>query len=292
MPVGAAIGGAAVVGGATTLAAGSKAAKAQRQGAETAANAELQGAQIAADAQRYMYDTTRADYAPGRIVGEQALYKLADMLGVARPTEATATRGGTSLPAVNFQQSPRMGVADMYGIRGFDDMPQNFDVASGYGATVGDGGPQPVSLTTGGGGFEASPGYRFRLDEGLKAIQRSASARGNLRSGATMKAIQRYGEGLAASEYDSYANRLASLAGVGQTATSGTAAAGQSAASGVAGAATAAGQGVAQGAVNSGNARASSYANTASGINSTINNLTSAYLYSKQPKYVLPGTGS
>lgn len=76
--------------------------------------------------------------------------------------------------------------------------------------------------------FEASPGYQFRRDEGLKAIERSALSRGMGRSGATLKSLQRYGDGLAADEYNNYynrvtdsfsnyANRLAGLAGIGQT---------------------------------------------------------------------------
>lgn len=76
--------------------------------------------------------------------------------------------------------------------------------------------------------FEASPGYQFRRDEGLKAIERSALSRGMGRSGPTLKSLQRYGDGLAADEYNNYynrvtdsfsnyANRLAGLAGIGQT---------------------------------------------------------------------------
>ena len=41
-----------------------------------------------------------------------------------------------------------------------------------------------------------------------------------------MKAIQRYGEGFMSSEYENYANRLAAMAGIGQSATGSTAAAG------------------------------------------------------------------
>lgn len=270
MPIGAAIGAGAAIGGATTLVAGSKAAKAQKQGAETAAAAQLDAARIATDENRRQYDTTRTDYAPGRIVGEQALYKLADMYGVARPTEGIATRSvgsGVGAPA----NDTGMGLLALYG--------------GGAAPSA------PVSLTAGYGGFEASPGYQFRKDEATKAIERSAASRGLLGSGATQKALGRFVDGFASSEYDSYANRLAALAGVGQTATAGTAAAGQAATAGITGAATAAGQGVAQGALNAGNARASSYANTGSAINSTINNLTSAYLYSQQPKYVMPGVG-
>lgn len=117
------------------------------------------------------------------------------------------------------------------------------------------------------GGFFTSPGYQFRLSEGLKAIDRGAAARGALTGGATIKAEQRYGEGLAASEYDAYTSRLAQLAGLGQSATAGTAAAGSTAAGNISSAL-----------IQSGNARASSYTNTASAINSGLNNVMSAYL--------------
>lgn len=115
--------------------------------------------------------------------------------------------------------------------------------------------------------FTKTPGYDFRLSEGVKAAERSAAARGRLGSGATMKAVQRYGEGLASDEYGSWWNRNAGLAGVGQAATDATANYGQQATNNITGAIG-----------NAGNARASSYANTGSSINSGINNVLSAYL--------------
>lgn len=80
------------------------------------------------------------------------------------------------------------------------------------------------------------PGYAFRLSEGLKALNRSAAARGGMISGGALKAAERYGQDYASQEYgNAYQralteynarvareatgyNRLASLAGVGQTA--------------------------------------------------------------------------
>jgi len=38
--------------------------------------------------------------------------------------------------------------------------------------------------------FQADPGYSFRMSEGMKALERSAAARGGLLSGATLKGIQ------------------------------------------------------------------------------------------------------
>ena len=76
--------------------------------------------------------------------------------------------------------------------------------------------------------FTADPGYAFRLSEGQKALERSAAARGGLLSGATGKALTRYGQEMGSQEYQNAFNRyqaeraaqlqpLQSLAGVGQT---------------------------------------------------------------------------
>ena len=63
------------------------------------------------------------------------------------------------------------------------------------------------------------PSYSFRLGEGLKALDRTASARGGLISGSALKAAQRFGQEFASNEFGNAYNRLAGLAGVGQTAT-------------------------------------------------------------------------
>ena len=63
------------------------------------------------------------------------------------------------------------------------------------------------------------PSYQFRLGEGLKALDRQAAARGGLISGGALKAAQRYGQDYASQEFGNAYNRLASLAGIGQTAT-------------------------------------------------------------------------
>jgi hypothetical protein len=78
--------------------------------------------------------------------------------------------------------------------------------------------------------FQQDPGYQFRLNEGLKALDRQAAARGGLISGNAMKAASRYGQDYASNEYTNAFNRslaernaqlnpLQSLAGVGQSAT-------------------------------------------------------------------------
>jgi hypothetical protein len=75
--------------------------------------------------------------------------------------------------------------------------------------------------------FQQDPGYEFRLQEGLKAIERSAASRGTVLSGGMLKEIQRFGQGLASQEFQNAYNRfqqnratrfnqLANFSGVGQ----------------------------------------------------------------------------
>ncbi|MCH7662313.1 MAG: hypothetical protein IH859_00380 [Chloroflexi bacterium] len=75
--------------------------------------------------------------------------------------------------------------------------------------------------------FETEPGYEFRLAEGQKALERSAAARGQVFSGGTLKALTRYGQGVASQEFGRAYNRfqenrmtrynfLAGLSGTGQ----------------------------------------------------------------------------
>jgi len=87
--------------------------------------------------------------------------------------------------------------------------------------------------------YQQDPGYSFRMTEGLKALDKTASARGGLLSGGALKGATRYGQDLASQEYgaaygrfntnqtnqlarsDLAYNRQASLAGVGQSVASG-----------------------------------------------------------------------
>jgi len=84
--------------------------------------------------------------------------------------------------------------------------------------------------------FQQDPGYRFRLNEGLRAMGHAAGARGGLISGQTMKGLEDYAQGSASNEYQNAFNRYQTnrqnqLAPLGSLMTSG-----QSAASGQAGA--------------------------------------------------------
>jgi hypothetical protein len=118
--------------------------------------------------------------------------------------------------------------------------------------------------------FQQDPGYGFRQAEGMKALERSAAARGNLLSGSTLKGVQRFGQDLASQEYQNAFNRyqversaklnpLQSLMGSGQSATNVmTGAAGQM------------GQNEASNLYNAGQARASGYIGQANALNTAL----------------------
>lgn len=111
------------------------------------------------------------------------------------------------------------------------------------------------------GGFQASPGYQYALDQGNASINALAGAKGGLNSGATLKALQENGIGMQNQEYGNWWNRLSGLAGSGQNA-----AANQGTAMGNAAA------GVSQAYSNIGNAQAAGAIGVSNAINGGVQN--------------------
>ncbi len=105
------------------------------------------------------------------------------------------------------------------------------------------------------------PGYQFRLEQGTKALGNQASAQGLTGSGAAAKALTRYGQDYATGIYDDYLNRLASMAGLGQ-----------STSNSMAGNAMQLGGSLGNNALSAGNARASGYAGQANAWTNALSN--------------------
>ena len=140
--------------------------------------------------------------------------------------------------------------------------------------------------------FQADPGYQFRMGEGMKALERSAAARGGLLSGATLKGIERYGQDLASQEYTNAFNRyqteraaqlqpLQSLAGVGQTTAQQIGQSGQTMASNV-------GEALTSGAA----ARASGYVGQANALTGALNTGLNYYQNQQLMNRMLPSSGT
>lgn len=145
--------------------------------------------------------------------------------------------------------------------------------------------------------FEADPGYQFRLAEGMRGLTNSASARGGILSGAALKAASAYNQNMGSAEYgnaygrfksnqEGQYNKLASLAGVGQTVSSQNGQnalnMGQNVGNGMMNTATQMGQNT----IGAGNARASGYLAQGNMLTNGLNQGVSAWNQFNKPPVV------
>ena len=248
---------ASVIGGVGAIAGGLFGASS----ASKAAKAQVQAAQLSADAQREMFNKQVQLQEPARNAGLAAQNQMLMLLGIqpqqaqgasepqqdrfGRPVNGSAN-SGASIPQYNYAVDP--------------NNPEFGSAAKAFGMDQ----------------FNADPGYAFRMSEGMKAIERSAAARGGLLSGSTLKGITRFGQDTASNEYTNAFNRyqterqarlnpLQSLMGMGQTSSNA-----------LTGAAGSLGQGIGQAYAAQGAARASGYNNSASALNSAIGGISGA----------------
>ena len=139
----------------------------------------------------------------------------------------------------------------------------------------------PDAATAAMGNFQTSPGYQWQLGQGLRAVDAGAASSGLLRSGATLKAEQTFGSGLADQEFTNYYNRLFDMSKLGETAAAGTGAADITT-----------GTGVAQTDLSAGSGLSSIYGNVASGVGNAFNNYQNQSLYQSRTNALMPGGGS
>jgi hypothetical protein len=286
----------------------------EAQASEHASDAQLQAANKAADVQLQMYNQSRADLAPWREAGAGAINALWGTPGTPA-TQAQTIQGapiyGNAVSGSNADTG-HWAIEMQYDMSGGTPgglIPKAVWVGPGESSSNALAGGQQITgyqpsttipasagtpgtqglIQAGPGEFKESPSYQFVLGEGLKGIQRGASASGRLASGNYLKDITKYSEGLASTEYQNFLNRYyqsltpyQSLAGIGQTS------AGQTAASGVA-----TGNALANTYMNAGEAQAAgilgqynSYANSMGNTGNQVGN----YLMQMQPWAQTAGT--
>jgi hypothetical protein len=149
------------------------------------ANEAAGAAERAAAESRFAGQVARADTSPWRTAGGGAVNQIARLLGLGHLNYGTEAVGSGQGPS-NF--------ALLDGSNAAEDQKNAFAE------------------------WEKDPGYQWRMDEGIRARDRSAASKGMLLSGAQNKAITNWGQGLASEEYGNYFNRLAALSGIGETA--------------------------------------------------------------------------
>jgi hypothetical protein len=186
----------------------------------SAARRAARSADYAAQLQLQQYEQARADQAPYRQIGMQALNQLGSLYGF-QPFNPNLDV--TALPESERAQSPASQAGSWAG--GF--LPGAPTAGGQAGAPTDLAKPPPLRPSTGPAAgtdpyaaFRASPDYQFRLQEGMNALLASQSARGSTMGGRAQRELLRYGQGMGSQEFGNYYNRLANLAGIGQTATS------------------------------------------------------------------------
>lgn len=212
---------ASVAGAAIGASATNKAAK---QGA--AASQQATNATIAE--QRRQFDIGQQNQQPWLTTGTGALNQLASLYGL-----PTSQAGGGSSGQFNAQGylAANPDVAAAVGAGGFGGDPyahwqeygQSEGRTGGFAAPAQAGDAAPTGMAA----FVASPDYQFRQNEQMRALTARNAALGIQDSGAAQRSALQLSGNLASGELNNYANRLSSLAGVGQTAAQNTAAAGQ-----------------------------------------------------------------
>jgi hypothetical protein len=277
--------------------ASKNASKAQQEGAAQASAVASETADKQLALQRQIWEKQQADYKPYLEQGTWGINRLGDLMknqtGQYQPrTTHTDMNGFNDVPTqpttqtrdwtgrvINQQTqtspmqsaAPSQNAANNTSTGGYLNNPFDSYLAS-------------KGLS--GGKFDTTnPAYQFQLQQGQRALDSSAAARGMGYSGAQMKASQQYGQGLASQEYDKqynrasgefgdYYNRLSGLAQGGQQATSALSNAGNQYATGASNTLGSLGGYIQNNLGQAANARASGYVGGANAINNGIQSMT------------------
>lgn len=143
---------------------------------------------------------------PGTPQELEALEQRLNAVGIRVSRNAAGVAGKIILP--NGQYVDVINSAGLGG-RGFQWLTDE-----GGGGQQG-GSAQPYNFST------DDPSYKWRLEQGMDALQKSAAARGTLLTGGTLKDLTNYAQGAASQEYGAAFGRKATLADMGLRAAGG-----------------------------------------------------------------------
>jgi hypothetical protein len=165
-------------------AAAGEAAAASMAAAEAMAGATTEAARMNAEAAKYAADQQLAAAQESLALQRQMWEKMQ------KDMQPYLDSGGKGLNQLSYG----------LGLSGYENGTTNPTLQSGYLQKA-------FSEQEFAKNFETTPGYTFRLNEGIKALDRSASSRGNLLSGQQLKGITRFGQDFASNEYQNAYNR-------------------------------------------------------------------------------------
>lgn len=204
-------------------------ANAQNKAAKQGAQASQQATDATIAEQRRQFDIGQANQQPWLTTGTGALNKLAALYGLPTAQTGGGSSGGQFSAQGYLAANPDVAASIGAGNFGGDPYAHWQQYGQSEGRTGGYATPAPSGEASPQGmeAFFTSPDYQFRQNEQMRALTARNAALGIQDSGAAQRSALQLSGNLASGEFNNYANRLSSLAGVGQTAAQNTAAAGQ-----------------------------------------------------------------
>lgn len=248
-----------VIAGAGAIGAAAIGKSASNKAAQTAADASDRASNAAAQVQRETYAENKAALAPWQSGGLAANALINASLGIptAAPAQAAPVQNALAQPA-GLQPGGWYGgnLADAFTaggspVAGF--VPSSPNLSGGalmneYTNWVANGAqpmqqqaqpttqapaPQMNAMSQKEAAdnafniFKNSTGYKFRVDQGMDALNSGYAGRGLIQSGAAMRAANDYGQGMASQEYGNWLNSLGNQQSLGFSAASAQAGVGQ-----------------------------------------------------------------
>lgn len=239
-----------IAGGIIGAGASGDAAETQADAATAAAQLQYKASQEALALQKQMWEASQTQQQPWLEAGRAGLSGLLGGMGLGTLSQQTTTpvdpyatertnyqtsvdqlKQRINQPGISLRERENLREELLAAERRLEQLPRAPGAETNWAVTPGD------ATATGYGDlmknfsqedFIKDPGYDFRMQEGMNALNQSAAAKGMPFGGAAAKAAIQYGQNLGSNEYSNAYNRfvqdqtnrynkLASLAGLGQT---------------------------------------------------------------------------
>lgn len=273
--------------------------KAQTKAADRASTASTQASDKSLALQRSMFDTLWGGTQVQRDAGDAATRMMASLMGLNMPAQQSAAQPQpaatqaypTGQPGANVSyggvvnngRAPRNATERQVAAMGdglvYDNESRNALSTGQVGRPVqvpAAAPPQPTNALTPAQSptdwLRSTPGYQFNFDEGTRALNTKLAGQGRLQSGDASREAIRYGQNYGDRIYGDQWNRLAGIAGAGQTAQSQGQQAGQNYANNGQNALMWNGANQMQSSYNKGNASSGFWGNVSGSLNNAQNN--------------------
>ena len=204
---------AAVIGGAIAGVGSVASAAIGSSAASKAANASAQAADKSAQVQKDIYNQNAATLSPYVQAGIPATGQINALLGLTPNQTDWAAYVQNQPEVLNYYNQNVAGNGQT--LADFGQMHYNtWGKQNGIDLTPYTTNPAQQAFDQ----YRNSTGYDFRVKQGMDAVNSGYAGRGAIKSGAALKAVNDYGQGMASQEFGNYLNALGNQQALGMSA--------------------------------------------------------------------------